>query len=410
MVTEKYMRSLNDIQTRLDKLNSQVVTGQKFTKVSEDAPAAVKSFQILKDLSRVTGYQSSITHCKGILSNAESAISGTGGIEEILHDVKTQIVYGLNGTQSQEERQIVAEQLQNMQQQILQSLNSSSAGLYYYGGANVSMEPFTVDSDGNLAYRYRDAATDTIQIVKVDDLRATPPAGPAPPAAPLPTNPLDPNDPASVAEWDAYNKYTQYNKDVEMNQLYTELMDAGLFMDLGMGIRTDSSGMIDRNSVFTYTLPGIMITGVGVITDANGDVRASGNLYDLIGEIAAEFSSDTYTHERANELYGYLDGWDSPTDPNDPRYDPSGLQTHHEGVARFVQYALTTLGTKTQYLKFLDTRMSARELDDTTRLTDTMFVDPARTIIDFDSQETAYQAALLMGTKVLPLSIFDYMR
>jgi len=258
VVTEKYLKSINNIQYDMDYLNQQVVTGRKFMKVSENTPAAVKAFQIRRDMKRIEGYQDSLLHAKGMLNNSESSIMH---IQILVQDAKEKILYGLNGTQSDDERRIIANQLRNLQQEMLQRLNSNAADLYYFGGSSVAQEPFQLDTDGKLMYRYKDGAD--FKWIRVEDLHETP-------------------DPALVPSDPSYD-------------LYKELLNAGLFVDIGLGIRSEnvppspsSAPYVDRNSVFTYTLTGISITGAGKVAMSDGTL-VSNNVYDLIGAIADGF-------------------------------------------------------------------------------------------------------------------------
>jgi flagellin-like hook-associated protein FlgL len=405
VVTEKYLRSINNIQTELDRLNNQAVTLRKFTKVSEDTPAAVKAFHIRKDMKRVEGYQSSILHAQGMLTSSETSARHIQ--EDVLTDVRTEIIYGLNGSQSSEERSIVANKLRNLQQEILQTLNSNAAGLYYFGGSSVEQPPFSVDpTDGKLMYRYKEGAN--YQYAKLDDLRSEPYG-------------LSLGDPGyDATEEDAHE--ASYN-------LYKQLMGAGLFVDIGMGIRVSDqpstyaqdTQFIDRNSVFTYTLPGIEITGVGTRTMLDGATEVSMNLYDLIGTIADSFDDkfidgngtmQEYTYARTNELFGYLTGWNDPDSYTIPGDSTSPLipGKHHEGVERHVQFSITDIGTKSAYLDFVDTRMATRQLDNTESQQETEGEDLERTLIYFEAQQLAYEAALRMGAQVIPMSIFDYIQ
>jgi flagellar hook-associated protein 3 FlgL len=366
IITEKYLRSLNNIATDLDKLNSQFITGRKFMKVSENTPAAVKGFQIRRDMKRVEGYKDSITHAKGMLNNAESTIMN---IQEMVKEAKVKILDGMNGSKSVDERKIIATELRNLQHEMLQRLNSNASGLYYFGGNSVAQEPFSVASDGKLPYRYKDGAD--FKWVKLEDLHSVPDPS------------LGPVDP--------------------MHELYKELMGAGLFVDLGMGVRSDTSASspsaapyIDRNSVFTYTLPGVSLTGVGSTEMSDGAI-VSNNLYDLLGSIVANFDDGfddgkgglglKYTYERANELFGIL-----------------------EKNEITVQYAITEAGTKMHYLEFVSKAMDSREFDNVERQNDTEGAPREKTIIYYEAQKLSYQAALQMGTQVIPMSIFDYMR
>jgi flagellar hook-associated protein 3 FlgL len=419
IVTEKYLSSINTITTELDRLNSQTVTGRKFTKVSEDTPAAVKAFQIRKDLSRIEGYQSSVTHAQSTLSNAETSVIK---VQELLHDAREKIVQGLNGTNSSEEREIIATHLKELQQQMLQLLNSNAADIYYFGGNSVQQEPFSVDpSDGSLRYRCKDG--DDFRWVKLKDL-------------------VTEDDPATPKDEAA---------------LYKELMGAGLFVDIGMGIRSDSASTaaapdVDRNSVFTYTLPGLEITGAGTVTTEDGE-KVSANIYDLLGEIANSFSDSDYSYAKTDELFGFMFGYEknqlprairasSPTladGSTNPEYDTtssyydlaldSGFpatfdQTkydnllalykdisgeHKSGSAQTVQFVITNIGTKSQFLQFITDSLDTRELNATEQQDAAEFVDPAESIIYYESQKLVYQAALSMGAQVIPMSIFDYM-
>jgi len=169
-----------------------------------------------------------------------------------------------------------------------------------------------------------------------------------------------------------------------------------------MGIRSENvppspsdAPFVDRNSVFTYTLTGISITGVGMVEMSDG-TKVSNNVYDLLGAIADSFEDrfidgsgniETYTHDRVDELFGLL---------------------RQREIS--IQFSITEVGTKTQYLNFIKESLDAREYDNTVRQDDVEGADPAKTIIYFTAQRIAYQAALQMGTKVIPMSIFDYIR
>jgi flagellar hook-associated protein 3 FlgL len=362
-----------------------------------------------------------------MLNNAESSIMK---VQELLHDAREKIVQGLNGTNSSEEREIISTHLKNLQQQMVQLLNSNAADVYYFGGNSVQQEPFSVAEDGSLQYRCKDG--DEYKWVKLSEMSSV-------------NNPNDPTDDSAYA-------------------LYQDLMNAGLFVDIGMGIRSDSASAanapnVDRNSVFTYTLPGIEITGVGTITsekqtNADGSAKKiSANIYDLLGEIANSFADSEYTYEKTDELFGFLYGWEknelprairasSPTlsdgittnpeyDTTSPYYDAtldslaatfdqakydSLLASYQDvaavnkaGATQSVQFAITNVGTKMQFLSFISDSMDTRKLDDLTQQQATEFVDPAEAIIYYDSQKLAYQAALAMGAQVIPMSIFNYM-
>jgi flagellar hook-associated protein 3 FlgL len=246
MITSKYVRSLNQISSDLNRLNNKVTSGRSFTKASENTSAAIRAYQLRRDMSKSEGFMANIQHAETTLRNSESSIMH---IQELVQNAQTKIIQGVNGTQSESERKIIATELRNIQDQMLQTLNGSSSDMYYFGGTNTTEKPFTLDASGKLMYNGN----------LLDD--------PALDSAPL-------------------------------------LADSR-FVDIGLNVRVDASGTIDNTSVFKYSIPGLQITGYGQEI-INGE-PVSTNLYDLIGRMAAELEKDSgYDKDMADALLGKL--------------------------------------------------------------------------------------------------------
>lgn len=336
MITTKYIRSLGTLSSDLDKLNTQISSGRAFSKSSENTSAAIKAFQIRRDLSSTGGYQANIQHAQSSLSNSESALTH---IEELLKTAKDQILIGKTGTASEDERKIVATELRSIQEQLLQTLNSKASDVYYFGGTNTDDQPFTLDAAGKLVYNGELLET----ITAADQAR---------------------------------------------------LENDSMYVDIGLGIRIipedpldpmNTNTIVDPSSVFHYSIPGINIVGSGTTTLTDG-TAVSNNLYDLLGEIADQLESSSYSYDTVDELYGKL-----------------------SSSASEIIYNLTEVGSKTSYLDFMTDRYDTRTLDLQERQVAVEGADPTSTIIKFKSQEVAYNAALQMGTKIIQPSIFDFM-
>ena len=50
MITSKYVRSLNQISSDLNRLNNKVTSGRAFTKASENTSAAIRAYQLRRDM------------------------------------------------------------------------------------------------------------------------------------------------------------------------------------------------------------------------------------------------------------------------------------------------------------------------------------------------------------------------
>lgn len=324
MITNKYIRSINTLAYDLDKLNTQVASGRKFMKSSENTAAAVKAFQIRRDYDKGLGYLDNVDHAKSSLRNAESALMH---MQELINTAGAKILQGVNGTQSSSERSVIATELKNIQEQLFQSLNSNVSNSYYFGGSNTDSRPFEIVT-GKLTY-----------------------------------NGLPLDNPAVDA-----------------------LKNDSLYLDIGLNVTFDGSGNIDRSTVFEYTIPGVKIVGSGTTT-ING-VDVSNNLYDLLGTLAAEFSkSDAdFSSSTVNSLLG-----------------------HFNDCSSTIMKCITEVGAKTSYLDFITSRLETTNDDLEETQLSVEGADPAKTYIQFKTQQVAYQAALQMGTKIIQPSIFDFM-
>jgi flagellar hook-associated protein 3 FlgL len=219
-----------------------------------------------------------ILHAQDFLTVTESTLT-------LVHDsvlnAMDKVRMGLNATSSSVERNILAEELSTIQAQMLQTLNNNSIGVYCFGGSNTTSKPFDVDANGFLTYNGH----------TLKDL-----------------------DPVADAA------------------LIQDLKADGLTLDLGLGL-TVNAGVIDPNSVFAYSIPGIEVMESGV-TNINGE-DIPNNLYDQLGAIVAELrkSDGDYDRERLDALFDKLE-------------DSAGIVLHN----------ITNVGAKTSYLDFMTER------------------------------------------------------
>lgn len=255
MITNRYSKSLNNLSYQLDKMNNKVVTGRAFANSSENTAAAIKGFQLRRDLARNEGYTANIEHARATLTNTESALMH---LQELAQNALVKIRSGQNSTNSTGERKIVATELRNIQEQMLQTLNSTASDQYYFGGQNTDRKPFTVDG-GKLHYNGYPL-----------DLPLPPPATPA-----------------------------------DNEALAQKLASQSRSLDIGLGVRIDPiTGAVDENTVFHYSIPGIQVSGHGT-TDLGG-LTASNNLYDLLGQIADRLETEPFEGKETDLLYGHF--------------------------------------------------------------------------------------------------------
>ncbi|MDD2483983.1 MAG: flagellar hook-associated protein FlgL [Eubacteriales bacterium] len=251
MSARNYMKNLNALSSTLNTLNTKVSTGRSFLKSSEDAASAIRAYNIRTQISKNDMYQENISYAQSSLTDSESSLNQ---INQIAQEASTKILSAKNATKSLTERTIIANELSQLQTELLSTLNSSSSDVYYFGGTNIDTEPFTV-VDGKL--NYNGAVLD------------------------------------NVAEGSATEK---------------ALLSDSRYLDIGLNVAFDSTtGEIDKSTVFSYSITGLSITGYGKTTLSDGST-VSNNLYDLLGSMISELTKTDieYSNEKVNGMFGVL--------------------------------------------------------------------------------------------------------
>ncbi len=249
MMSNKYIKNLNKSANEMNYLNEKVSTGRKFFKGSEDPVSAIKAYKLRREYRSTEMYDTNIKDVDSFLTTAETNLTE---ISDNLETVYKSYLKGINGTMSSEDREIVAKELDNLQQSILASLNGKFSDRYVFGGTSKNELPFTVDNNGELLYKG----------VNVNS-----------------------NDPATKATLD---------------QLSKEVIN----IDLGLGI-TFNGGNLNQDTVFNISMAGISFMGYGDAVDENDNVKLDSegtpvpnNLYTLVGKMKDVLRSDDYSLEK----------------------------------------------------------------------------------------------------------------
>lgn len=173
-------------------------------------------------------------------------------------------------------------------------------------------------------------------------------------------------------------------------QFITDMKEKGLSVDIGLGL-SFGGGALDPNSVFTYSVSGLelMTLGTTQITIDGTSSSVPANIYDLLTEVVNELQKpdQDYAQPRLDALFGQL-----------------------KNESKTLFNSITNIGAKTSYLDFMKDRYSGQDIMLEDRLSQIEDIDFELAAINYETQRLAYNAALKLGSSVIPPSIFDYMR
>ena len=147
---ELAMSTLNRITGDIQGIQQRIATGRNILKTS-DNPAVGAKISFTKDQKiLLERYNSNIDRAQNRLSQAESAI-GTG--VNILQRVYELAVQARNDTYNAGDRKLIAMEVRNLRDQILNLANSRDTnGKYIFAGYKVDSKPFVSDENGDIVH------------------------------------------------------------------------------------------------------------------------------------------------------------------------------------------------------------------------------------------------------------------
>ncbi|KKB74483.1 MULTISPECIES: flagellar hook-associated protein FlgL [Bacillus] len=151
MIAKNSLRYINSSYGKLDKLQSQISSGKKITKASDDPIVAMKSLKYNTQLSQVEQYKSNVSQAYTWLENSEDNI--TEGID-VMGKVRDLVVQVKNGTNGGAELEATGVEIGQLKEQLIQIANTQVNGRYIFSGSNSDVAPIVKNPDGSYTYNF----------------------------------------------------------------------------------------------------------------------------------------------------------------------------------------------------------------------------------------------------------------
>lgn len=175
-ITTKMMqtRSLNNINTNKslqEKLTTQLSTGKKITRPSDDPIVAIRALKLNSSLNKVTQYyEKNSKDAESWLDLTESALDTTS---TILTNMKQYLTQTVSNYYEATDKSAILENLSNFINEIYATGNADSAGRSIFTGYRTGL-PLTFTEDKEEKYKiteqWTNACLDTVNFVKTGDL------------------------------------------------------------------------------------------------------------------------------------------------------------------------------------------------------------------------------------------------
>ncbi len=316
-LTRAYLSGLNRNINQLAKSNERLSSGKRINRVSDSVTDAQKALKVRNQLLNNEQFTRNIQSIQNEISAQESSAMQ---MNQILIDVKGLLVKAGSGLNSDSDLTIIANELEEINNSIVQLVNVKTSDRYTFSGLN-NEAPISVQNNGTVLFNG----------VNVDEI------------------------------------------------LDTDLKDDSIFIDVGIGMKFNND-QLDESSVVKLNTSAIQLLGYG-----KNSQGIPNNLVSMLNKAVKDLKSGD-----VSQLSNYQN------------------QLKESNDRLLIQ--VTDIGTRYAYLENTINRLENEKLNLTEQQNHLESIDYEEETIINKSYDMAYQISLQLGSKVLPLSIFDFMR
>lgn len=344
MMSRGYINRMSKNLSNLSKSNNRMSSQMKYTRMSDNTAEVSRALVVREQLYRNEQYTTNIKNAEGTMESAEGNLQT---LNASLNNITDRLLQAKNGTISDNERKLIANEVRSLQDQMLQISNAQYGDQYLFAASGRNKEaPFNVGADGRLMFNGS----------PVDELQMDPATGKPATFDPLPAP-------------DGTFTPIPYNNDV--------------YIDIGLGLNISGSGTgisLDEKSAMKMSISGLDVFGYGLNEDG-----VPKNMYSLMGRIADDIANGNFA------------GMDA------------GL-AQIKKTSDTLLLGITDIGTRSSFLESTWNRLDSESIVLKTAQQKLESAPLEEEAIYNKSFETSWMITLQLGSKLIPPSIFDFLR
>jgi len=162
--------NLNKVNAERQKYFNQLSSGKQLVKPSDDPTGTARVLQLNKMLVQSKNYQKNIDDAKSFLTATEASLTA---VNDSLQEALTIGLRGANDTSGEDERNLLADQVEFILERVLSEANRQFGSKYLFGGTAIDRPPFEL-SDPDTVEITNENAIDgfhTREILKDDEVQ-----------------------------------------------------------------------------------------------------------------------------------------------------------------------------------------------------------------------------------------------
>ncbi|GEN83003.1 flagellar hook-associated protein 3 [Sporosarcina luteola] len=133
MLSNNMLRNLSTSYNKMGKLQDQLVTGSKVNRPSDDPVVAMKGMAYRMQVDKVDQYKRNLGEVHNWLDTSDDALDHVGEALKRLQELTTDAA---NDTKTQEDREKILKEIEQLQKQIQDLANTKVGDKYLFSGTN----------------------------------------------------------------------------------------------------------------------------------------------------------------------------------------------------------------------------------------------------------------------------------
>ncbi|PAD22764.1 flagellar hook-associated protein FlgL [Terribacillus saccharophilus] len=146
MMSNSMLRNLSNSYSDLNKYTEQLSSGKKITKPSDDPVVATKGMSYRTEVRDVAQYKRNLSEAQTWIDNSDSALSNATSALQRLRELAVQ---ASNGTYEEGQRGNIAEEVDQLKEQLATIANTQVNEKYIFNGSATNTAPVTINEDGS---------------------------------------------------------------------------------------------------------------------------------------------------------------------------------------------------------------------------------------------------------------------
>ncbi|MGG1594081.1 flagellar hook-associated protein FlgL [Terribacillus saccharophilus] len=151
MMSNSMLRNLSNSYSDLNKYSEQLSSGKKITKPSDDPVVATKGMSYRTEVRDVAQYKRNLSEAQSWIDNSDSAL---GNATSALQRLRELTVQASNGTYEEGQRANIAEEVDQLKEQLATIANTQVNEKYIFNGSATNTAPVTVNEDGSTTVNF----------------------------------------------------------------------------------------------------------------------------------------------------------------------------------------------------------------------------------------------------------------